>query len=520
MEGCLSLPVFPAAADRLVFDGRTAFNTNPTYFLSMQHGTTLAYRVAEKAMLAPDPLLVALNRFGLGARGAAPPSLFRESVDPRAFVMAELNTSPLALPGQEQPNAAHLLQKLFSEQKMIRAAREALAASALPLSPHDPNLADPRPAPEPNIARDVYRGEALLRFQQAVRVPCGLIERLTAFWSNHFAISCFKAPFVRIIAGAYEREAIRPHVLGRFADMVLAVARHPAMIFYLDNTWSAGAHSQLARNNRKRGLNENLAREILELHTLGVNGGYTQADVTSLANMLTGWTYSGPEGRLSEPGTFAFVPQWHEPGPQRLLRRAFDQQGVAQGETALVMLCHEDATSRFIATKLVRHFVSDNPPPALVDRLAKIFRQTEGDLGAVTRALVMSDEAWSLPLTKMRRPRDFMMASLRLLGRSPEEPQRILNALNQLGEPLWSPPGPNGFPDTNAAWEAPEQVKLRLDIAAQMARQWRDPPNPSDLLQEVWGAAASDATREAVRRAESKQQGLALLLMSPEMQRR
>ena len=468
-------------------------------------------------MLAPDPLLVALNRFGLGARGAAALYLSSGSGDPRAFVLAELKKPPLDLPGKPQPGSAHLLQTLFAEQKAVREAR---AAPVMLPSVYDPNTTLPAAQPEPNSARDTYRDEALLRFQQAVRVPCGLVERLTSFWANHFAVSCFKAPFVRMVAGAYEREAIRPHVLGRFSDMVMAVERHPAMIFYLDNTWSAGAQSIVVRNNPKRGLNENLAREILELHTLGVNGGYTQADVTALANMITGWTYSGPEGRLGAPGTFAFVPQWHQPGSQTLLRRVFDQQGVDQGEAALAMLCQQEATATFIATKLARHFVADDPPRSLVDRLATTFRSTGGDLGAVTRALVTADEAWSLPLTKMRSPRDFMMASLRLFGRTPEEPQRVLNALNTLGEPLWSPPGPNGFPDTNAAWEAPEQIKLRLDLAAQMARQMRDPPNPSDLLDDVFGPAASDATREAVRRAESKQQGLALLLMSPEIQRR
>jgi len=468
-------------------------------------------------MLAPDPLLVATNRFGLGARGAAALYLSGGGGDPRAFVLAEINKPPLDLPGKQQASSAHLLQLFFAEQKAVRDAR---AMPVMTPSAHDPNTENQAAVPERNIARDVYREEALLRFQQAFRVPSGLIERLTAFWANHFAVSCFKGPFVRIVAGAYEREAIRPHVLGRFSDMVMAVERHPAMIFFLDNTWSAGAQSQVGRNNPKRGLNENLAREILELHTLGVNGGYTQADVTSLANMITGWTYSGPDGRFGEPGQFAFVPQWHEPGPQTLLRRIFDQQGVAQGEAALRMLCQHEKTAKFIATKLARHFVADDAPPALVERLAKTFQTTGGDLASVTRVLVNSEEAWSYPLTKMRSPRDFMMASWRLLGRIPEEPQRILNALNVLGEPLWSPPGPNGFPDTKAAWEAPEQIKLRLDLAAQMARQLRDPPNPSDLLEEVFGPAASVATREAVRRAESKQQGIALLLMSPEMQRR
>lgn len=466
--------------------------------------------------MAVHPMLVALNRFGLGAKGSAALYLAGGGGDPRAFVLAELKNPPLELPGKPLPSSQNLLQTLFDEQKAVREARN--ATPPVP-SMHDPNT--PKPAqPQPNIAAEYYRAEALARFQQALRVPCGLVERLTAFWANHFAVSCVKAPFVRISAGAFEREAIRPHVLGRFSDMLRAVETHPAMIFYLDNQQSAGAGSVVVRGNPKRGLNENLAREILELHTLGVNGGYTQSDVKALANIITGWTYVGPDGRFGTPGTFAFVPQWHEPGPQTLMRHNFDQNGVAQGEAALSFLAHHPATATMIATKLARHFIADDPPPALIAGLAKTFRETDGDLAAVTHVLVTSDEAWSLPLTKMRSPQEFLFASWRLFGRVPEEAQRGLGQLNQLGEPLWSPSGPNGFPDQSAAWSQPEQIKLRLDIAAQMARQLREPPNPSDLLDEMLGPAASQETRDTVRRAETKQQGLALLLMSPEMQRR
>lgn len=466
--------------------------------------------------MAVHPMLVALNRFGLGAKGSAALYLAGGGGDPRAFVLSELKNPPLDLPGKPLPSSESLLQTLFEEQKAVREARQ--AAPPIP-SMHDPNI--PKPfRQEPNIAVDIYRTEALARFQQALRVPCGLVERLTAFWANHFAVSCLKAPFVRISAGAFEREAIRPHVLGRFKDMVQAVERHPTMIFYLDNTQSAGAGSVVVRGNPKRGLNENLAREILELHTLGVRGGYTQDDVKALANIITGWTYVGPDGRFGKPGTFVFVPQWHEPGAQTLLNRTFNDNGLAQGEAALSFLAHHPATANMIATKLARHFVADDPPPALVTRLAKTFRDSDGDLAAVTLMLVSSEEAWSLPLTKMRSPREFLYASWRLFGRAPEEGQRGLGQLNQLGEPLWSPSGPNGFPDQSTAWSQPEQIKLRLDLAAQMARQLRDPPNPSDLLDEMLGPAASAETRETVRRAETKQQGLALVLMSPEMQRR
>ena len=272
--------------------------------------------------------------------------------------------------------------------------------------------------------------------------------------------------------------------------------------------------------NQKKGLNENLAREILELHTLGVGSGYTQGDVTNLARIITGWTYAGRDGRIGPPGSFAFFANWHEPGAFPLLGTSYPDGGREQGEAALADLARHPATATHIATQLARHFVSDDPPPALVTRLADTFKKTDGDLKAVTLALIGSEEAWTTPLSKVRSPWEFMMAGLRLFGRAPEDPGAVLNPLNQLGEPLWTPPGPNGFPDSAAAWASAEGMKLRLDLSAQFARQVRDPPNPADLLNDALGAAASDATKQAVSRAETKPQGLALLLMSPEMQRR
>jgi uncharacterized protein (DUF1800 family) len=347
----------------------------------------------------------------------------------------------------------------------------------------------------------------------------GFVERLVAFWSNHFCISAAKGEPARIWAGAFEREAIRPHVLGHFADMLRAVEQHPAMLFFLDNQQSLGPNSP-AGINRKRGLNENLAREIMELHTLGVGGGYTQADVTSLARIITGWTFSGPQGRLGPPGSFIFNANAHEPGSHQLLGKSYDDAGVGQGEAALADLARHPSTAKFIATKLARHFVADDPPPTLVARLADTFRKTDGDLAAVTRALVDSSEAWTAPLTKIRTPYDLMIATGRMMANIPAEPTRYLNVLNLLGQPLWSPAGPNGFADTNAVWASPEGMKLRLDIAAQTAARIGDSVEPRDLLQMVAGDAANVETRLTIERAESRKQAMALLLMSPEFQMR
>jgi uncharacterized protein (DUF1800 family) len=377
-----------------------------------------------------------------------------------------------------------------------------------------------KPAAQPlNVIQKTYRAEALARLQRAVIVDCGLAERLVAFWSNHFCISANKGPLARMWAGSFEREAIRPHVFGRFANMLKAVEQHPAMLFFLDNQQSLGPDSR-AGQNRKRGLNENLAREIMELHTLGVDGGYSQDDVTSLARIITGWTFAGRQGQLGAPGSFVFNANAHQPGPQRLLGRTYENNGVAQGEAALADIARHPSTAKFIAAKFARHFVADDPPPALVARLQEVFHKSDGDLGALTTALVDSDEAWHAPLTKLRSPYEFLVAIGRLLARIPDDPTLYLGGLNQLGQPLWSPAGPNGFPDTNAAWAAPEGMKLRLDISAQVASRVGNNIDPRDLLELAVADAASPETRQAIERAESRQQALALLLMSPEFQRR
>ncbi|KYK49535.1 hypothetical protein A1D31_24805 [Bradyrhizobium liaoningense] len=506
--------------------------------------------------------LVALNRFGFGARGGASGDLINASSDPRGFVKAELarpNGVLLEAPGLQ--STPQLGQAVFAYQDQVKQAREAAKAAAPaetpPVAPTElrrnpslnaaateiagqmaeakpadnaarpdamqPNAAAPpaaKPAPQPlNVIQKTFRAEALARLQRATLAECGFTERLVAFWSNHFCISASKGELARIWAGAFEREAIRPHVLGRFPDMLRAVEQHPAMLFFLDNQQSLGPDSR-AGQNRKRGLNENLAREIMELHTLGVGGGYTQGDVTSLARIITGWTFAGRQGQLGSPGSFVFSVNAHQPGSQVLLGRSYEAAGLAQGEAALADLARHPSTANFIATKFVRHFVADDPPPALVGRLRDVFVKSDGDLKALAMALVDSDEAWKAPLTKMRSPYDFLVASGRLLAQVPEDPSRYLSGLNLLGQPLWSPPGPNGFPDTNAAWAAPEGIKLRLDIAAQIGARLGNNIDPLDLLEFAAADAASTETRRTIERAESRQQALALLLMSPEMQRR
>ena len=526
--------------------------------------------------------LVALNRFGFGARGGASGDFVNAASDPRGFVKSELERPSgllLEMPGLQSTPA--LGEAVFAYQAEVKTAREAAAKAGISGSEAAPGerpgpdarsdskthmrgpslataasdiagkttdkstdkstemtspdagsapMANPMsskaPAPleaakpQPlNVIQKTFRAEALARLQRAVLADCGFGERLVAFWSNHFCISANKGELARMWAGAFEREAIRPHVLGRFADMLKAVEQHPAMLFFLDNQQSLGPDSR-AGQNRKRGLNENLAREIMELHTLGVGSGYTQEDVTSLARIITGWTFAGRQGQLGQPGSFIFNANAHQPGPQTLLGKVYEAGGLAQGEAALSDIARNLATATFIATKFVRHFVADEPPPALVARLRDVFTRTDGDLRAMSVALVDSDEAWTTPLTKIRSPYEFLVATGRLLARVPEDPGPYLNGLTTLGQPLWAPAGPNGFADTNAAWAAPEGMKLRLDIAAQVAARLGNTIDPRDLLEFAAADAASADTRQTIEHAETRQQALALLLMSPEFQRR
>jgi uncharacterized protein (DUF1800 family) len=310
------------------------------------------------------------------------------------------------------PKSSAALQALFSDQQNKRAERErtlaqgmasvaqaglaaqaglpssAMVAAPQPMPMSAAIVPDGKPKPqEPTVEQKLFRAEVMARYEKQAAASAGFVERLVAFWSNHFAVSVAKDQFVRVAAGPYEREAIRPHVLGKFADMLKAVESHPAMLFYLDNHRSIGPNSAAGRFAGK-GLNENLAREILELHTLGAEGGYSQADVFALACILTGWSFAGAESEVGTQGVFVFKSNWHEPSAQSLLGETYAQTGMPQGEAALAAIARHASTATHIATKLVRHFIADEPPPGMIAKLAKAFRDTDGDLRAMTVALV------------------------------------------------------------------------------------------------------------------------------------
>src|SRR5271170_6586667 len=380
--------------------------------------------------------VTAFNRFGFGAR---PGDLAAAAGDPRGFLLEELWTANVALiRDRPPPSGPAALQAYYLDQQRKRAERMSMATappkapppvvpSMAPLGPAPPEgpsmtpmaagqSGAPReatpesPKPQPQVEQALFRAEAVARLQKQLQARLGLVERLVAFWSNHFAVSVAKSAELRAAAGPFEREAIRPNVLGKFAALLRAAESHPAMILYLDNQNSVGPNAPSGLFAGK-GLNENLAREILELHTLGVGSGYTQADVTEFARILTGWSVAGPESEVGATGSFLFKANWHEPGQRTLLGKKYPEVGLEQGYAALDDLARHPATARHIATKLVRHFVADVPPPALVDRLASRFLDTDGDLKEVARALVSAPEAWAPERAKIKRPSEWIVAA-------------------------------------------------------------------------------------------------------------
>lgn len=460
-----------------------------------------------------SPAAIALNRFGLGARAdEAPPA------DPKASLLAQFDrydARPAAWAGE--PDAVALATR-FADVRNAMPTGDAAAKRATAQAIR-------------RAGYDAYRSAVAARLNSALDTSAPFVERLVHFWANHFAVSVDKGQ-VAAYAGAFERDAIRPHVLGRFDDMLVAVEQHPAMQLFLDQARSVGPDSPAAlraeaRNPAaRRGLNENLAREIMELHTLGVRTGYTQADVTEFARALTGWSIAagrGPQPGDAAPGAFVFRPALHEPGTRTVMGRTYDQPGEAQARAILGDLARSPATGRHIAFQLARHFVADDPPPALIDRLARAFEASGGDLPAVYRALVDAPDAWSPVNRKFKTPWEWAVSSLRGLGwRNTGELGDLKAAplLAQLGQPVWRPGSPAGYDDVAASWAASDTLVRRVEIAQRLAARRGDRLDPRTLGNTLLAGSLSAPTATALSRAESVTTSLALLLVSPDFQRR
>ena len=473
------------------------------------------------ALDAKGAAALALHRFGMGPRAG---SIAAIASDPRGALLAELDKPGIGqivnaelMTGAQSSTASFNFRqerqaRLIAQRQAEEERKAAVDASMGNTMEPKPDDAAPIPAEEA-VPQQIFFREVKARFDAAFAPEIGFVERLIWFWSNHF---CVSADVTVSTTGAYEREAIRPHVLGRFADMLLACEGHPAMLFYLDNSRSIGPKSVAGLVNT-RGLNENLAREILELHTLGVRSVYTQNDVTSFAKVLTGWTIVPAATNPERGGEFVFLQRMHEPGPQTVVGKVYAQPDAAQGRAVLADLARHPATAAHVARKLARHFCSDEPPDSLTERLSRRFLETDGDLKEIARTLIESPETWDEQRLKLKRPSEWLMSAWRAIGVVPDA-QRGLQAMAYLGERMWRPNAPQGFPDVQAAWI--DGLAQRLDIANRIAELVLARIEPAEFVDVALGPLASPETREAIARAESRQQGLTLALMAPEFQRR
>ncbi len=491
----------------------------------MEPRTNHGHRFTDPAGGFVHPSLVALNRFGLGARPGEARTL-PDRAAAEAWLLGQVGgPSELQVPpGVTVPDRA--------------AAGRALEGT------RGPDVQEGR-----RRLQEIRTEESTAVLAARVLTDRPFTERLVAFWSNHLCVSFQGRLPVLGLAGLYEREVIRPHVYGRFSDMLLASARHPAMLLYLDNVRSVGPGSPVARlaaEQRARqaarpgaaearpgllanpGLNENYARELMELHTLGVDGGYTQADVEALARILTGWTVAGPGalpgvpgipaailrqglregigGGAPEPGTLSFLFRegLHEPGAQTLLGKRYGARGEAKGEEAIRDLAAHPATARFLARKLAMHFVSDDPPEGAVEALAEAYRESEGDLAHLSRTLVRLDAPWSPEARKLRTPQEWTLAALRTGAApagagpvatrpaAPNAERRIVQTvrglqlmLQRLRHPLWGPPSPAGYGDGAREWSDPDSLMNRAELARMLAQRLGPVRNPEALAEVV-----------------------------------
>ena len=443
-------------------------------------------------MLDLKAAAIAANRFGFGAK---PGELNTIAADPRGWLKQQL--APTAAAQAGTPSSTQLAA--FLQARKERKTDVDLAKMFQ------------------QELRETFRTAATQRSLDAANSATPFRERLVQFWSNHFTVS-IQRPVVIPVAVGFENEAIRPNVTGNFRGMLSAVATHPAMLLYLDNAQSVGPNSTGGRL-RDKGLNENLAREMLELHTVGVDGGYTQTDVTEFAKILTGWSIAR-DGEPN-PGAFRYRPVIHEPGSKTLMGKTYKEDGLQEGLLALTDLAARPQTARHIATKLARHFVADDPPPAAIDVLAKTFQKTDGDLHAVSLALVDLPQIWSDPLTKIKTPNDLVLSACRTFGITDAKAgEGVLMGLRQMGQVPFAAPSPAGWPDTADGWISPEAMMTRIEWAMAAGQKLDGHADAREVAKGSIQPVAADSTMFHVNNAPSPAEALALLIASPEFQRR
>jgi uncharacterized protein (DUF1800 family) len=470
-------------------------------------------------------IAIAANRFGLGLRPdgkpvGKPADWLRAQIDrfdPRPAALASL------------PTRTTLIESLQELQELQR-AKKADAAKV----EDETAMAENVLGKYRKSLREHYAQAVDARLQVAVASETDFAERLVHFWSNHFAVSTDKV-VITALAGNYEFDAIRPHIFGTFGDLLKSAVKHPAMLLYLDQAQSIGPDSALAKRvNARRdadlGLNENLAREILELHTLGVRTVYTQEDVTEFARALTGHTITGlargPIRRLvggnMAAGETVFVDAIHQPGSRKVIGTTYSQSGAGQADAILANLATHPATAKHIALKLATHFVADTPPPALVAKLETDFLKTGGDLKSLYRVLLSAPEAWAMGAAKFKSPWEWTVSALRALnmknpGANKQGPAALFV---QMGQPIWRPGSPAGFGDQTKDWAGPAALMRRVETAGRFAKLTAGRIDARKLAPTILPGTLDPRTAEHIARAESPEQGLALLLVAPEFLRR
>lgn len=444
---------------------------------------------------------IAVTRFGLGAQ---PGEIDRASEKPKAWLLAQLKVEPASHPAFKNLASsaqAYLVAERYRQNRkgVLGPALEAVTAS------------------HAKTVREIFNAELKARSIYAAQTDAPFHERLTRFWSNHFSISA-RSRNIRLLSGAYEREAIRPHITGRFYDLAVQAIFHPAMLVYLDNVSSTGPASRRGLK-RRRGLNENLAREVMELHTVTPAARYDQSDVTEFAKALTGWTIARSRDAQKIAGITVFKNSLHEPGRRSVLGQSYGGKGKSQARDILKSLCQRPETAQNIAVKLAQHFVSDTPPDALAKSLKDTFLKTDGDLTALYKTLIKSSETWREPAEKVKTPEELFISTARMVGLKNVFPKRVNDSYDNLAQRPFTAPTPAGWPDKAEAWLGPNALSKRIEWASELSARLQG-VDARDFLRAALGARLSAGTLKSVSRAESPQQAMVLALMSPEFQRR
>ncbi len=451
---------------------------------------------------------IAVTRFGLGAR---PGDIAAARADPEGYLAAQIRPQGADRPAGTTATSGERINEYVAYRK-ARAMEKRLGEGKT----DDGKMAN-------RALRREAAGDFLARVQLAARADAGFRERWTLFWANHFTVSAKKLATVTLV-GPFEEEAIRPRVFGRFEDLLVASSSHPAMLTYLDQARSIGPGSLTARtkggNGKHNGLNENLAREIMELHTVGVDAGYTQGDVTEFARAMTGWSFAGRTDPADSPRGFLFREETHEPGARMIMGRRYAEGGQDQARAVMKDLAASPRTAHHIAMKIARHFVADDPPPSLVARLEQAFSRTGGRLDTVAESLIASPEAWDPAARKFKTPYEFMISSWRATDVAPTDVQSITTVMTAMGQKPFSAPSPKGWPEEAQVWCAPDAVVKRMTWSEAFATQVTGDRDPVQLAQVALGARLTPLVARTIARAETRQEGLSILLMSPEFQRR